>query len=271
MSKALKYALLIVLASVLVLMLRVPLGIALHEYYDSQFLGELIAGSAIRLLLILGLLYFVVKKGFLPFNGLYPSFTVTNLFLFFISIAIILVLAYSSYEVYLQAKPGKLMLFGLSNVLIGVFEELLFRGIVFPLLIIHFAGKKQSILKAAYLSAILFGLIHLIGLIRHPEKVYTIINIVIYAIGIGFLFACLLLRTRNILIPALLHALVDFTNAANDLSEEVTATTEPTLSTIVLTLTVVTVMSGIFIGIGLFLFKQVEQEEWIQKAALIKL
>ncbi|AHM62652.1 abortive infection protein [Flammeovirgaceae bacterium 311] len=252
-------------------MLTVPLEASLFNIYENKLISKLLAASTLRFLIIIGLVYFMIRKGFSQFNGLYPSFTITNLSLFFIAVAVILVLSYSSYEIYLETQIHKLVLFGISQAFVGILEELLFRGIVFPLFIIHYAGKKRPVFKALCLSSLLFGLVHLVGLIRHPENIWGVTYTVIYAIGIGFLLACLFLRTRNILVPAFIHFLIDFTNAAYDLKEEVVARSEPSQSTILLTLAVVIAIALFCFGAGMFLFKRVQPEEWLQKASLIKI
>jgi membrane protease YdiL (CAAX protease family) len=271
MTKELKYSLLIIFAAMVAITLIVPLGASLYNIFQNQQVSNMLAASGIRLLLVIALLYIIKKKGFLQFNGLSPSFSVSNLFILYISVAIILFTAYSSYEIYLEAKPEKLFLFGITQALVGVFEELLFRGIVLPLLILHYAGKPRPIFKAVCLSSVLFGLVHFAQLIRHPENLFNTIITVIFAIGIGFVFACILLRTRNIIVPAFLHFLVDFANGTSDLKEEVLANTIPTQSTIILTLIVIIALALIFIGVGMFLFKRVQKEEWLHKVSFIKI
>ena len=269
-SKELKYSLFLIFTVLLVLMFKVPLEAFLLEVFDDPLISKPIAGSTIRLALIAGLLYFINKKGLLTFNGLSP-FLVSNLWILGVAVVVTLVLAFSSYEVYREAEGGRLFLFGLNNALVGMMEELLLRGIVFPLLIIHFAGKQRSILKAAFLSSVLFGLAHLTLLVRDPEKVVQVSYVIIYAIGIGFLFACVLLRTKNILIPAFIHFLIDFTNGVSDLQREVAVKEVPTLSTIIITYAAIILMALFFIGVGLWLFKRVNKEEWLQKVSFIKL
>lgn len=234
--------------------------------------ADLVAGSFLRSLIITCLGIFIIKKRLLAFNGLYPVFDLRNAFLLLLlPVVIILVLAFSSYEIYLKTEPSILLLFGFWNTTIGVLEELLFRGLVFPLLIIYFAGKNQSILKAVWLSSIIFGAVHFVALFRNPENIWGVANTVIYAIGIGFLLACILLRSRNILVPIFLHFLIDFTNGASILNEIEVLTPAPTTSTIVLTLAVVIAMSLFFIGVGYWLLLRVDKEEWLQKTALIQL
>lgn len=269
-SKELWYSLLLIFGVILVLTLIVPLETSLTDVFDDPLTTKLVAGSAIRLVLIAGLLYFISKKGLLRFNGLAP-FLLSNLWILGVSVVVILILAFSSYEVYRQAEGEHLFLFGLENATVGLMEELLLRGIAFPLLIIYFAGKQRSIIKAAFLSSVIFGLAHLVILFRNPEQVIQVSYIIIYAIGIGFFFACVLLRTRNILVPAFIHFLVDFTNRAFELTGEEAAKQTPTLSTILVTYSAVILIALFLIGAGFWLFRRVNKEEWLQKTSFVKL
>ncbi|GHA56346.1 CPBP family intramembrane glutamic endopeptidase [Pontibacter akesuensis] len=270
MTKAFTYSLLLIAATLLVLLLRIPLEELSLSMLGRPFMSEMILGSALRILIIIGLSIFIVQKKLLPFNGLQP-FSFSNPLLLLLAVAVILFLSYSSYEFYLAAAPSMVLLFGVAQALVGILEELLFRGIVFPLMILHYANKKQPISKAIWVSSLLFGAVHLVGLIRHPENFWSVINTIIFAIGIGFFFACLLLKTKNILVPIFLHFLVDFTNGASALSGVEAVSSNPTTTTIVLTLAVVTGMSFLILGAGWLLMKRVPKEVWMQKAALVKL
>lgn len=270
MTRELKISIFLITGSLLCILMVPLLEEFFEEIFNREFLSRLAAGSSIRLILCLFLGYLVVKKGFLPFNGLSP-YSFKNPLLLIISIAVILILAFSSYEYYFASSPKMLALFAFDQALIGIFEELLFRGIVFPLLILHFAGKNKPVLKAVILSSIIFGFIHFVGILRNPEIFLGVLNTVIFASGIGFFMAVFFLKTRNILAPAFLHFLIDFTNGASALKEEVVPQAIPTTETILITLAVLTAMSAFLVALGLFLFKRVRQEEWVEKASLIEI
>lgn len=270
MTKSFTYSILLIVATLLVLALNAPLEAHLLPMFERPLISNLVAGSTVRLFISICLVFIILQKRLLPFNGLKP-FALSNPLLLLLAVVIILALSFSSYEFYLATSPSVLLLFGIAQALVGILEELLFRGIVFPLLILYFAGRKNAVTKAVWLSSLLFGAVHFVGLVRHPENIWGVTNTVIFAIGIGFLFACLLLSTRNILVPIFLHFLVDFTNGASALSEVEAVSSAPTSTTIVLTLFIVTGMTLFFIGVGWLLLKRVDREEWLQKAALSRI
>jgi len=93
----------------------------------------------------------------------------------------------------------------------GLFEEVLFRGLVLKLLLVVFGDSKKGIVKAALISSLIFGAIHIVNAFFGAGLLPTISQ-VIYATAIGIFFAALYLRTRNLLVPILLHALINFSS-----------------------------------------------------------
>ncbi|OPJ62920.1 CPBP family intramembrane glutamic endopeptidase [Clostridium oryzae] len=91
----------------------------------------------------------------------------------------------------------------ITAVLIGVIEELEFRGIVFGVL--KPRGSKVSILT----SSLLFGLAHLLNLFYGAGFVETVLQI-IFAVGFGFIVAVVRYKTDLILPQIIVHALWDF-------------------------------------------------------------
>ena len=106
---------------------------------------------------------------------------------------------------------------------IGLFEELAFRGVVFPALLSRILKrlrtdettekKLPTETLAVFLSIVLtsaaFGLVHLLNLLSggSPLGVLTQIG---YSFLIGGMCAIVLLKTRCVWLPVLIHALYDF-------------------------------------------------------------
>lgn len=63
------------------------------------------------------------------------------------------------------AGAEQVILFALACVFVASFEELTFRGIVFPLLLSHFGAGKRERTAAVLASSLLFGLMHLVNLV----------------------------------------------------------------------------------------------------------
>lgn len=100
-------------------------------------------------------------------------------------------------------------LFALDSLFIGVFEELAFRGVLFPVLLERHWDTKRGIVLTTVLSSAVFGLIHLVNLAEGAGFGPTILQVG-YSFLIGGMCAIVLLRTGNLLFCILLHAVYDF-------------------------------------------------------------
>ena len=110
----------------------------------------------------------------------------------------------------LEAFPV-LLFYLVVNLLIGLFEEVLCRGLLFNAFKAYFGDNKKGVYLSAFLSAFLFGALHL-GNLNGSNTVSTITQI-IYATFFGMLFAVIYYRTGNLLSCILLHGIVDYADA----------------------------------------------------------
>lgn len=102
-------------------------------------------------------------------------------------------------------------LFALDSLMIGLFEELAFRGALFPLLLeskSRFKSKREIVLTTVISSAI-FGLIHLVNLLEGAGFGPTVLQVG-YSFLIGGMCSVVLLKTGNLLYCIFLHAVYDF-------------------------------------------------------------
>ena len=91
----------------------------------------------------------------------------------------------------------------LSMLLIGFVEEMLFRGFLFKALI-----PKDGIKLAVVISAVTFGIGHIVNLFAGQADLETVIQ-VFFAIAWGFLFTLVFHRSKSLLPCILAHGLVD--------------------------------------------------------------
>ncbi|MDO5574348.1 MAG: CPBP family intramembrane metalloprotease [bacterium] len=124
----------------------------------------------------------------------------------------ILFMALSNIPEYLlkggTVKSGWMLALGiLAGFAPGFYEEIVVRGTILSNMMIQWKDKKNVIYNSMIISSVIFGLVHLMNLSHSsiPETLYQ----VAYACGIGFIFAAVYLRTRNIVAPIAYHALVD--------------------------------------------------------------
>lgn len=97
-------------------------------------------------------------------------------------------------------------IFTVSMVSVGLFEEILFRGVLLG--VISRTSWGDTGVRAAMLSSFIFGAAHLVNLPR--EGLGSAVAQVVYAVLIGFFFAAVRIRSGSLLAVIVLHALLDW-------------------------------------------------------------
>ncbi|WP_158024551.1 CPBP family intramembrane glutamic endopeptidase [Ileibacterium valens] len=101
-------------------------------------------------------------------------------------------------------KPVSALVFSsISMILVGFIEEVIMRGYLF------LALRKDSLVQAIVISSVAFGVGHIANLFTGQEPLETVLQIV-YAFGVGLVFALVLVRTGNLWPCIITHSLVDF-------------------------------------------------------------
>ena len=157
-------------------------------------------------LLLISLLIFVTKKLNLIYifkftfssfiNGLIKGWYVILLALF------LLILGSDSF-ISNNFSFKTLLLIIISNLIVGIFEELLCRGILFNKFL-----KFYTPFKAAIFSSLIFAFAHFINYFD-STSIIEVTSQIIYAFFLGVFFAAIYYFTQNIWSVMLLHALID--------------------------------------------------------------
>ncbi len=104
-----------------------------------------------------------------------------------------------------RTKPVEVILFIGYCLSIGLFEELVFRGIIFSVLADYFSKDKKGFLKTYVISSVIFGISHLFN----GFSVGTLLQVA-YTTLTGGLFAFCLIKTKNVFCCAFIHGLYNF-------------------------------------------------------------
>ena len=176
---------------------------------DSYLLGsiqEAIGVAAAMLLLArTGRADLVRRRGSGFLNGMlvgmYP--------LFIIGYSAFSTLVYGRPDLPLKPLP-QILSFLLNMVLVGVAEELVFRGIVAETLLEHFGTGRAGVWKACLLSGVLFGGAHLTNLFGSAP--FGVLMQCVFAASLGTLFAAIYFRTGNLWVTIFLHGAMDITS-----------------------------------------------------------
>ena len=220
MKKEIKIALIIAVGFITLLWFEKPLRELLIKCMVDELLAKFIAGIIVRLLLLCFVIYLIFKLNLNKFTGLDSKMQMKNLHAALIALAIIVIGILSNWKIYSSIDLTKLILFITSVITIGFFEEFVFRGMVLPLFIKSLHEKKQVLYLSVILSSFLFGSIHFINLLSQSGNLGGITSQVFFSFSIGVFFGGLMLRTENIIVPSIIHGLVNFAFGAGELKSE---------------------------------------------------
>lgn len=102
---------------------------------------------------------------------------------------------------------GNILLTALGAFAVGLCEELIYRGVIFNKMQELLSGRKNIFLVSALLSSCVFGLTHLGNLIEQ-SLIGTAMQ-VYFAFATGLCFCGIYLFSGTLLVPILLHGIVD--------------------------------------------------------------
>ena len=161
-------------------------------------------GLAVALLLLTrtGRLDLLRRRGCGFLNGLlvgmYP--------LFFIGYTFFGTLAFGRPDTPLLPLP-RILTFLLNMILVGVAEELVFRGIIAQTLLERYGTARAGVWKACLVSGVLFGAAHLSNLLGSAP--FGVLMQCVFAASLGVMLAAIYFRTGNLWVTVFLHSAMD--------------------------------------------------------------
>lgn len=157
------------------------------------------------------------------------------------------------------------MLFFIAYCLsVGIFEECVFRGVIFSVLAGCFSADKKGLWKTYLLSSVLFGAAHLFN----GFSAGTLLQ-VCYSTLTGGLFAFALMKTKNVFCSALVHAVYNFCGLLFDTPSRMGLGSGVVFDGgTVLTMCIVCITVGAFILYSVYKYSEEERSELYQKLGL---
>ena len=128
----------------------------------------------------------------------------------------------------------------LTMINIGFIEEIIFRGFLFRMM------EKQNVKGAIHISAITFGIGHVVNLLNGADLIPTLIQIC-YAISIGYLFVIIFHKSKSLIPCIITHSITNSLSIFN---------VENTLSLYIAPL-VLTILPILY---ALYLIKSIEEK-----------
>ena len=102
-----------------------------------------------------------------------------------------------------------LWLFLLKCIAISLLEEIFFRALLLPIFMERFENKRYRVIASVLCSSVLFALLHLLNLFFGAGVGETMLQVG-YTFLLGCMLAVMMLKTQNIWLCVIVHALFDF-------------------------------------------------------------
>ena len=99
-------------------------------------------------------------------------------------------------------STSEIIFYILTMINVGFIEEIIFRGFLFKMM------AKDNIKSAIIISAITFGIGHIVNLLIGADLIPTLMQIC-YAISIGYLFAIIFYKSKSLIPCIITHCLVN--------------------------------------------------------------
>lgn len=187
-----------------------PAGSLFSLIINNGVRAERLATITVRLIVIVISIILIIKYGF--FDKL-KSFSLKGFLLilpaFLVAINNAPLFSLFSGSAKLNSSAADIAIYAVYCFSIGASEELVFIGLIFPLVSIALKNKNNSIIKAALITAAAFSLSHAINILGGAGIVQTLVQ-VLYTFLIGGMCIIVVLYAKNLLVVCALHGIYDF-------------------------------------------------------------
>ncbi len=179
------------------------------QFFFSMVITDLIV--VIVMLLVLWAtnhLYLLKKKG----TGFFKGLSIGAYQIVF-SCLIMVFMIFASIKQGLKLNSAfNIIVFILCMSLVGISEELSCRALIAESLLEHYGTSKKALWKAAIISGVIFGLLHLFNM--ESQNPTSTVAQAIMASATGIMYAAIYFRSGNIWVLVFLHALNDIAAAS---------------------------------------------------------
>ena len=220
---------------------------------------NMFVGTVGRVILILLWLRLIVSLGYTKFNGLRRR-TLRNPYALLPPMGIMVLILFFKFLSPESFKWYDMSIIAFFYLSVGLSEELLLRGIVFPFFIEKLGTSKRMIFLAALFSSVVFGLLHFINLTNPEGSLDDVLGQVITSVPVGFFFAALLLKVESIWAVALLHGLVNIALGSSSLEPGNRVVEDPNYETDWVSVITFYAVFGLIFMNGALIIKKVDSE-----------
>lgn len=189
---------------IFVLWATITMGVAMMQAQGTQSLAEMVS-SGVAPGLVLAPVFLIAVMAWLRWDGLGLSAPVSGRSLLILWLPLLYILGIL-FATTANGWPSTQIIgfVAINCILVGVSEELMFRGIL-----LRGALERMTITKALILSSILFGLVHVSNVFITGLLLDSVIQATA-AFMSGIFYVAVRIRTRSLYPMIIVHALWDF-------------------------------------------------------------
>lgn len=182
--------------------------------FDNSFPNRLSDINLDITIKLISLLYLSLISWLLKINSLFKHYfsSYQNLHLIKPISATILIILLFRFQEYQDSIQSVLFLkSAIFNLLVGLNEELLFKGLIFTFLVLYFKAQKNYLIKSVVVTSLIFALVHFTNLLSEPYNLDGITGQVIASFVVSMYLFGLFAGTKNLLLISLFHGLLNIT------------------------------------------------------------
>lgn len=211
MNKTIKYIITIVLVALAVTAFVLFEAIHIEMVPNDYAMNALVTGIVYRFVigaLLIWLIYLVGNAPYMSWKGTTPKILLWCLPCLLVALVNFPFASFISGEMHF-VRQDLIALYIIYVCFVALIEEIVFRGILLYLCLDYLRNAKLKYFFAALISTAIFALFHLINLFTTADVLGTLMQVG-YTFLIGGMFAVMMLKTNNIWLCVIIHALFDF-------------------------------------------------------------
>jgi hypothetical protein len=167
---------------------------------------------------------------------------------------------------YSTLNSAQISLYGAEAFSGALFEEILFRGLVFGVLLNKYYDSKNGILKSVLISSFIFGLAHIENIWTQPQiSTRGTLNQVYATTCLGVMYCATYVKTRSVVVLSVLHFISNFSAGIGELAGSAIiiepVSRHKTIIEIIASYMLIAVIYGSSLLIGLYILKHTTREE----------
>ena len=184
----------------LICMLLIIIYIVSNSYCMQNFGIEDYRSTIINTVISIGLIVLIMSLKSVKYYGLTKPVN-SRKFLYFVPLILIASVNFWT-GININNSKNEIIFHILTMINVGFIEEIIFRGFLFRMM------EKSNVKSAIVVSAITFGIGHIINLLNGAELIPTLIQ-VCYATSIGYLFVTIFYKSKSLIPCIITHCVVN--------------------------------------------------------------